>query len=84
MPEKPKPDLRTVEEEYDPFSPDAIGLSAEDKAVSSVVKELVEVPVRKPSDESFFRVHPSEDYASDIALLVDREGGEFFQVVADE
>ena len=80
MPEKIRPDLRTVEEEFDPFSPEAVGLSAEDKAVTTVVKELVEVPVRKPSDETFFRVHPSEAFMSDIALLADKEGGEFFLV----
>ena len=60
--------LPTIED-VDPFDKSAVSLSPGDRAASVAVKELVEVPVRRPSQEAFFRVHADDNYTTDIAIL---------------
>lgn len=56
-------------EPYDPFAEENIRLPQEllDEAVSHT--ELTIVPVQKPSDQQFIRVHPDPDYRHIAALI---------------
>jgi hypothetical protein len=42
-------------------------------AVGAVKTHFSSFPVRRPSKNSFFRVHPSEDYLQEIYLYTDKE-----------
>lgn len=59
-----------------PFDPKRLRLSQRFAQGSDVRRALVTVPVRKPSPQEFFRVHPDEDWRLDTALIeikADRE-----------
>ena len=60
----------------DPFDPASLRLDQSFVETSGVKKLLTTVPVRKPNNQDFVRVHPSEDYrltAAVIELKDDRE-----------
>jgi hypothetical protein len=58
---------------YDPFAEENIRLPQEmlDEAIAHA--ELTIVPVQKPSDQEFVRVHPSADYRHTAAIIEHRE-----------
>ena len=63
-------------ETNDPFNPKRLRLSQRFAQGSDVRRALVTVPVRKPSAQDFFRVHPDEEWRLDTALIeikADRE-----------
>jgi hypothetical protein len=60
----------------DPFDPASLRLDQSFVETSGVKKLLTTVPVRKPNNQDFVRVHPSEEYrltAAVIELKDDRE-----------
>ena len=60
----------------DPFDPKRLRLSQSFSQGADVRRALVTVPVRKPSPQEFFRVHPDEAWRLDTALIeikADRE-----------
>jgi hypothetical protein len=60
----------------DPFDPASLRLDQSFVETSGVKKLLTTVPVRKPNNQDFVRVYPSEDYrltAAVIELKDDRE-----------
>jgi hypothetical protein len=64
---------------YDPFAEENIKLPQEmlDEAISHT--ELTIVPVQKPGDQEFIRVHPSPDYRHVAAIIEysDEKGAEY-------
>lgn len=63
-------------EANDPFNPNRLRLSQRFSQGTDVRRALVTVPVRKPSAQEFFRVHPDEAWRLDTALIeikADRE-----------
>jgi hypothetical protein len=63
----------------DPFDPAALRLS-HDFATLGVKKVLVTVPVRKPDKAWFCRVHPSDEYALQTAVVELKEDRETYLV----
>lgn len=60
----------------DPFNPKRLRLSQRFSIGTDVRRALVTVPVRRPSSQEFFRVHPDPDWRLDTALIeikADRE-----------
>lgn len=60
----------------DPFDPQRLRLSQRFAQGADVRRALVTVPVRKPSAQDFFRIHPDEDWRLDTAVIeikADRE-----------
>jgi hypothetical protein len=60
----------------DPFNPKRLRLSQRFAQGMDVKRALATVPVRKPSPQEFFRVHPDEDWRLDTAVIdikADRE-----------
>ena len=64
---------------YDPFAEENIRLPQEtlDEAIAHT--ELTIVPVQKPGDQEFIRVHPSADYRHTAAIIEhrDEKGAEY-------
>ena len=67
----------------DPFNPAALRLSQDPLAAAGVKKALIRVPVRRPSPQEFFRVHPDEAYRVDTAVIELRDVGETYLVAPD-
>ena len=72
--EKPEPDL------YDPFAPENLKLPKEFLDQTMTTALLTTIPVEKPGDQEFVRVHPSEDYRFVAALIThqDERGARYF------
>jgi hypothetical protein len=64
----------------DPFDPAALRLSQDFSAQLGVKKVLMTVPVRKPHNTWFIRVHPSEDYRLQTAVVELKEEQETYLV----
>jgi len=65
----------------DPFSNlDQLRLSQDHMAAIGLKKELMTVPVRKPSKEWFVRVHPDPDYRLETAVIEFKEDSEVYLV----
>jgi hypothetical protein len=73
------PDLRLVTPP-DPFDPAALRLDQSFGEGPAVKKLLTTIPVRKPGPQDFVRVHPSEDYRLDTAVLTMRDEREVYLV----
>jgi len=63
-----------------PFDPARLRLSQDFGASLSVKKATLTIPVRKPSKEWFFQVHPSEAYRMETAVLELKEDRETYLV----
>src|SRR5262245_5601646 len=63
-----------------PFDPASLRLSQDFAASLGVKKALLTVPVRKPDKAWFVRVHPSEDYRLQTAVLELKEERETYLV----
>jgi len=64
----------------DPFDPARLRLSQDYASAIGVKKALLTVPVRKPAKEWFVRVHPSEDYRIQTAVLELKEEREIYLI----
>jgi hypothetical protein len=74
-----KPDL-TVVPDPDPFDPAALRLDQSFIQGPAVKKLLTTIPVRKPGTQDFVRVHPSEEYRLDTAVIVLKDDRETYLV----
>jgi hypothetical protein len=63
----------------DPFDPASLRLD-QSFAATSVKKQLTTVPVGKPNNQDFVRVHPSPDYRLTTALLELKDDREMYLV----
>ena len=61
----------------------AISLPQNYGAIAGVKKVLTTVPVRKPGNQTFFRVYPGEDKRLQAAILQLKDDGECFLVMPD-
>jgi hypothetical protein len=68
-----KPPLKTTgnlkREADDPFKPENLRLDQSALQASVAKRLLITVPVHKPNKQDFVRVHPSEEYRAEVALL---------------
>jgi hypothetical protein len=64
----------------DPFDPQALRLSQDFGASIGVKKALVAVPVRKPANSWWVRVHPGEDYRDSFGVIELKEDRETYLV----
>jgi hypothetical protein len=64
----------------DPFDPAALRLSQDYAASMNVKKALLSIPVRKPDKSWFVRVHPSEEYRLQTAVIELKEDRETYLV----
>src|SRR5690242_11229180 len=64
----------------DPFDPASLRLSQSLSTVIGVKKALLSVPVRKPDRSWFVRVHPSEHYRLQTAVIELKEDRETYLV----
>ncbi|MEI6560018.1 MAG: hypothetical protein WCO00_16590 [Rhodospirillaceae bacterium] len=69
-----------LSQSIDPFDPKSLRLTQDFSTSVGVQKILNRVPVRKPGPQEFFRVHPSEDYRLDTAILELKEEREVYLV----
>jgi hypothetical protein len=67
----------------DPFDPAALRLSQDFGAMVGGEKILTTVPVRKPSKENWFRVHPDEAYRLNTIVCELKEDSETFLLSAE-
>jgi hypothetical protein len=67
----------------DPFDPSALRLPNDFGSTTGVKKLLTRVPVGKPSKESWFRVHPGEDYRGDFGIIDLKDENEIYLVTPD-
>jgi hypothetical protein len=65
--EKPKPDI------WDPFAPENIKLSQEVLDQAMTTELLTTIPVARPSEQTFVRVHPDEAYHFTAALITHQD-----------
>jgi len=64
----------------DPFDPERLKLSQDFASSVGVKKELITVPVRKPSKEWFVQVHPDKAYRIQTAVIELKEDRETYIV----
>ena len=72
--EKPEPDI------YDPFAPENLKLPPEFLDQTMATALLTTIPVEKPGDQEFIRVHPDVAYRHVAALIThqDERGARYF------
>ena len=61
-----------------PFNPEDIRLPQNLSETLPIKKLLVTVPVRKPSDQTWFRTHSSPDYRQTVAMLFLKDDAEHY------
>lgn len=66
-----------------PFDPSKLRLSQNFAETVGVKKALITVPVRKPGKQDFVRVHPSDDYRLETAVLELKEERETYLVAPE-
>lgn len=64
----------------DPFNPASLRIDVSKMRETGAKKALLSVPVRKPGDQEYVRVHPGKDYHAPYAVIVDKERGETYLV----
>ncbi len=67
----------------DPFDPSHLRLSQNFAETVGVKKALITVPVRKPNKQEFVRVHPSDEYRLETAVLELKEERETYLVAPE-
>jgi hypothetical protein len=67
----------------DPFSPDKLRLSQSFADMAKVKKVLTVVPVRKPGQQDFVRVHPNPEYRENFPLIELKDDREEYIVTKD-
>jgi hypothetical protein len=66
----------------DPLRLDNLKLPQDYAEATPVKKLLRTVPVRKPNNQTFFRVHPAPEFRCNFPMLALKEDGEFYVVIA--
>jgi len=66
-----------------PFEPSRLRLSQNFAETVGVKKALITVPVRKPNKQEFVRVHPSDEYRLETAVLELKEERETYLVTPE-
>jgi hypothetical protein len=74
-------DRITTDAAPNPFDPAALRLNHGFGATLFVRPVLTRVPVRKPTRQEWFRVHPDPDYRMDMGLITLDEDGSTYAVV---
>jgi hypothetical protein len=81
------PDMQPTTEQQastpDPFNPPNLRLSQSFVENAGVKKLLTTVPVRKPSQQDFVRVHPDPAYRENFPIIELKDDREEYIVVAD-
>jgi hypothetical protein len=72
--------MKGSEDQTDPFDLDKLRLSQDFAASLGVKKALLTVPVRRPGNQDFFRVHPGEGWRLETLILELKEEGETYLV----
>lgn len=67
----------------DPFNPASLRIDVSKMHATGAKKALLSVPVRKPGDQEYARVHPGEDYRAPYAVIIDKERSETYLVHAN-
>jgi hypothetical protein len=70
----------TAPDILDPFHPENLRIDEEYLQQGLVKKLLTTVPVKKPTKTDFIRVHPSQEYRLNVALIDFREDRETYLV----
>jgi hypothetical protein len=65
----------------DPFDPENLRLDQSFVETSGVRKLLTTVPVRKPNNQDFIRIHPGETYRLTAAVIELKEDREIYLVL---
>lgn len=78
--QKPKPEIDLEAGTPDPFNLDALRLPPSFVETAGVKAVLSTVPVRKPHNQEWIRVHPGGDYRGEFAVIRLKDGGEFYLV----
>jgi hypothetical protein len=78
----PKPDLKLVDETAsdDPFDLEKLRVDQDFLETTNVKKLLTTVPVRKPGQQDFVRVHPDTNYRNLMAFIELKEDREVYAV----
>lgn len=70
-------------QDVDPFANVAALRLSPDATTVAVRKVLTRVPVRKPSNQEFFRVHPGEDFRLDTGVIELRDDREVYMILPE-
>jgi hypothetical protein len=73
-------DTNSIGATPDPFDPASLRLGQDFALNLGVKKALLTIPVRKPSKESWVRVHPNPDYSLVTTVIELKEEREFYLV----
>lgn len=77
------PKATTTPKSDNPFDPSKLRLSQNFAETVGVKKALITVPVRKPNKQEFVRVHPSDEYHLETAVLELKEERETYLVAPE-
>jgi hypothetical protein len=75
--------MDTVKPAMNPFDPAALRIDPASGVGSGVKKVFVNIPVRKPDRQEFFRTHHGQEYHMTAAVLVLKEERETYLVTPD-
>ena len=75
-----EPGNSQVDEAPDPFDPARLRLSQDQAAGLGVKKQLLTIPVKKPSKERWVRVHPDESHRVQTAVIELKDDREIYLV----
>ena len=78
-----QPQETEVAKTPDPFDPKQLRLSQDFSATLGVKKAILTIPRRRPSKETWVRVHPKEEYRIQTGILELKEELELYLVAAD-
>jgi hypothetical protein len=67
----------------DPFDPASLAINGNSSEAIGAKRALVTVPVRKPNRQEFFRAHPEESHALQMAVLELNSEREIYAVVPE-
>jgi hypothetical protein len=67
----------------DPFAPESLRIEPATGSGPGVKKVRLHVPVRKPTRQEFFRVHPAPEFRLSMAILELKEERETYAVIPD-
>ena len=80
MTKNPEHKIDKTGQSLDPFDPESLALKGNPADAIGVKRALTVVPVRKPSRQEFFRTHPDEEYALQMAILELKTENEVYAV----
>jgi hypothetical protein len=83
VPDNTTPDMTNGQDEQvklNPFAPESLRLDLNVAEGLGVKKVVATIPVRKPNNQDFIRVHPSPDFRLPVALIELRDEREMYLV----